>query len=98
MRAYPDTQWILIQRVGGAVLGLLCGYLLTFFGQYESVGLYGTIAAVLVALFVPNFVEKRVKRSVQKGRIMLMIALGVWLAGYLVYMLVLGVPLMNKTV
>ena len=98
VRAYPDTQWVMIQRIGGAILGLLCGYLLTFFSAFESVGFYGTIGAVLIALLVPNMVEKRIKRTVQKGRFMLMIALGVWLAGYMIYMLATGVPLLNKTV
>lgn len=93
IHAYPEQQWNLFQRIGGAVLGLLCGYLLTFFGNYESVGMYGTIAAVLIALFVPRMIEKRIKRSVQKGRVALMIGLGVWLVAYLGIMLIRGVPL-----
>ena len=75
------------------MLGLLCGYLLTYFGNFESIGMYGTIAAVLIALFVPGMVEKRVKRSVQKGRFALMIGLGIWLLAYLGIMLIQGVPL-----
>lgn len=92
--ALPEERWSLILRAGGAVLGLLCGFLLTFFSQYDSVGMYGTIGAVLIALFVPNIVEKRVKRRVQKGRFALMIALGVWLAAYLIFMLTSGVPML----
>lgn len=92
--ALPEQRWSLMLRVGGAALGLLCGFLLTFFSQYDSVGMYGTIGAVLIALFVPNIVEKRVKRRVQKGRFALMIALGVWLAAYLIFMLTSGVPML----
>lgn len=92
--ALPEQRWSLFLRVGGAALGLLCGFLLTFFSQYDSVGMYGTIGAVLIALFVPNIVEKRVKRRVQKGRFALMIALGVWLAAYLIFMITSGVPML----
>jgi len=96
VRNLSDSKWNLYQRVAGAVLGLLCGYLLTYFSQYESIGLYGTIAAVLVALFVPGMIEKRVKRSVQKGRIALMIGLAAWMLVYLLIMVLSGVPLVGN--
>ena len=92
----PEAKWNLFQRLGGAVMGLLCGYLLTYFGQYESIGMYGTIAAVLIALFVPGMIEKRVKRSVQKARVALMIALGAFMLAYLLIMVLNGTPLVNK--
>jgi hypothetical protein len=95
IHAYPEKQWNLLQRIGGGVLGLLCGYLLTYFSAYESIGMYGTIAAVLIALFVPGMIEKRVKRSVQKGRIALMLGLGAWLLIYLGVMLLKGVPMIG---
>jgi len=93
VRNFPESTWFLYQRISGAVLGLLCGYLLTYFSQYESIGMYGTIAAVLIALFVPGMIEKRVKRSVQKGRVALMIALAAWMLVYLLIMVISGVPL-----
>ena len=96
VRAYDDKQWTLIQRVAGAALGILSGLLLTYFGKFESIGFLGTIGAVVIALFVPGFVEKRVKRSVQKGRIMLMIALGVWLIAFAAFMLLSGAPIVSK--
>ena len=94
VRNLPEAKWYLYQRICGAVLGLLCGYLLTFFGSYESVGMFGTIASVLIALFVPNMVEKRLKRSLHKGRIALMIGLAVWMLAYLGIMLLNGTPLL----
>ena len=97
VRAYTEQQWNLYQRLGGAALGLLCGYLLTFFSSYPSIGMYGTIAAALIALFVPSMIEKRVKRTVQKGRIALMIGLGIWLLAYLAIMLIQGTPLLAST-
>ena len=97
VQAYPEQQWILFQRLGGAALGLLSGYLLTFFSSYPSIGMYGTIAAVLIALLVPNMIEKRVKRSVRKGRVALMIGLGAWLLAFLAYMLIQGTPMLAST-
>ena len=96
VRAFSEKQWVLYQRIGGTVLGLLCGFLLTYFGSFESTGMFGTIGAVIIALFGPNFIEKRVKRTVQKGRIMLMISLGVWLLAYAAFMLLNGTPIVTK--
>ena len=96
VRDLPEKQWTLYQRIGGTVLGLLCGFLLTYFGSFESTGMFGTIGAVVIALFGPNFIEKQVKRTVQKGRIMLMIALGVWLVAYAASILFGGTPIITN--
>ena len=96
VRNLPEAKWTLYQRIGGGFLGLLCGYLLTYFGSYESVGMYGTIAAVLIALFVPGMIEKRVKRSLQKGRVALMLGLAAWMLVYLAIMLLNGTPLLTN--
>ena len=89
VRNLPEAKWTLYQRIGGGFLGLLCGYLLTYFG-------YGTIAAVLIALLAPNLIEKRVKRSLQKGRVALMLGLAAWMLVYLAIMLLNGTPLLTN--
>jgi len=96
VRDYPEKTWRLIQRIVGAALGFLCGLLLTYFANLESIGMAGTIGAVLLALFVPNMIEKRVRRPIHKGRVALLIALAVWLAGYMVFMLIKGVPIIQQ--
>jgi hypothetical protein len=93
VRAIPDQQWLWIQRIAGALLGILSGFLLTYFGNFDSTRMYSTIGAVLVALLVPNLTEKRIKRSVQKGRVAMIIALGAWLVIYAGIMLLSGRPL-----
>lgn len=95
VRSYPEKQWVLIQRIVGAALGALCGFMLTYLGSFESIGLYGTIGAVLVALLLPNLIEKRIRRNIQKGRIALLIGLAVWLVGYTLIMLLSGVPIIQ---
>mgnify|MGYP001617963430 CR=1 FL=1 len=97
VRDIPEQKWDLYQYIGGAVAGLVCGFLLTTVSSYPSIGMYGTIAAALLALFGPRMIEKRVKRTVQKGRIAMMIALGVWLLANLLIMLISGVPIISKT-
>lgn len=97
VRAIPDRKWLWIQRIAGALLGMLSGFLLTYFGNFDSTRMYSTIGAVLVALLVPNLTEKRIKRSVQKGRVAMIIALGAWLVVYAGIMLLSGEPLIAKT-
>ena len=96
IRALPEKQWVLYQRIGGTVMGLLCGFLLTYFGSFESTGMFGTIGAVIIALFGPNFIEKRVKRTVQKGRVAMIIALAAWMLMFLLIMVINGVPMISK--
>ena len=96
VRNLPEAKWNLYQRICGAILGLFCGFLLTYFGSYESVGMFGTIGAVVIALFAPNLIEKRLKRSLQKGRVALMIGLAVWMLAYLLIMLISGTPMLTN--
>ena len=96
VRDLPESKWNLFQTIGGAVMGAACGYLLTEVSGYPSIGMYGTIAAALLALFGPRMIEKRLKRSVQKARVWMMIALGVWLLAKMLFMLLSGVPILNK--
>ena len=96
VRDLPESKWNMYQTIGGALTGAVCGYLLTELSSYPSIGMYGTIGAALLALFGPRLVEKRVKRTVQKARIWMMIALGIWLLAKLLFMLISGVPILNK--
>ena len=96
VRDYSDRKWNAILTVCGGLVGLLCGALLTVFSAMESIGMYGTIGAVVIALLLPRFAEKRVKRSVQKGRVAMMIALALWLAVTAAVMIIKGVPIFTK--
>jgi len=92
VRGYSEKKWDTIQYVLGAALGLLCGALITYFSTFESIGMYSTIAALLLAIFVPRMSEKRVKRSIRKGRIAMIIALAAWIVGNTLIMIIQGVP------
>lgn len=97
VRAYPEAKWNLIQRIVGAAVGALCGLLLTYFSAMESIGMYGTIGALLIALFVPRLAEKRLKRSVSKGRTAMLSALAVWIGVYALIMIAKGVPFFTES-
>jgi hypothetical protein len=92
VRGFSDKKWNMIQYILGTAVGFLCGSLVTYFSSMESIGMYGTIAALVIALFVPRLSEKRLKRSLQKGRVTMMIALAVWIAATALIMAVKGVP------
>ncbi|MCE5188134.1 MAG: hypothetical protein LLF75_02965 [Eubacteriales bacterium] len=95
IRGYSDRKWALILRIGGALLGAICGLMLTYFSNFESIGMFSTIGAVLIALLLPNVIEKRVKRSVQKGRTAMLIALAAWLVLFTLIMVLMGVPIIQ---
>ena len=95
VRSYSDRKWALILRIGGALLGAICGLMLTYFSNFESIGMFSTIGAVLIALLLPNVIEKRVKRSVQKGRTAMLIALAAWLVLFTLIMVLMGVPIIQ---
>ncbi len=92
VRDFPDKKWNIIQYISGTAVGFLCGALVTYFPRFESIGSYGTIAALVIAIFAPRLVEKRVKRSVQKGRVSMLISLAVWIAVTALIMFAQGVP------
>ena len=96
VRAIPEKKWTILTVVCGALLGALCGALLTVFSAMESIGMYGTIAALLIALLIPRFAERRLRRSIQRGRIALMIGLAVWVGVTAIVMFAGGTPLFTK--
>ena len=50
---------------------------------------------MLIALLLPNVIEKRVKRKITKGRTAMLIGLAAWLVGYTAVMLLQGVPILQ---
>ena len=96
VRAMPDKTWNALTIAFGALLGVLCGALLTYFSTMESVGMYSTIGALLLAMLVPRLAERRLRRSIQRGRIALMIALAVWVAVSALIMFKSGVPIFSN--
>ena len=81
-----DKKWKLYQRIAGAVLGLLaCVALFWKNGEEQGTFSYGLIIAMIIALIVPNILEKRALRKMGVMRITMAIAMGVAVLEYFLY-------------
>lgn len=84
-----EARWTLVQRVAGALLGILAGVALFWDGMSggkEGGFSYSLIIAVVIAMVVPNIIEKQGMRRIPKLRIAMVIALAVMIVAYLVLM------------
>ena len=77
-----DKRWVLTQRITGALLGLAAGVALFWDTltdadptQQQSFLSIPLIAAIVIALIVPNIIEKQSLRRIPKLRTAMVIAL-----------------------
>jgi len=82
-----EKKWTLLQRIVGAILGVATGVSLFWNGgsDNEQGFSWSLIIAVVIAMLIPNILEKQGQRRIPKLRVALVIALGVMIAGYFVY-------------
>jgi len=84
-----DKKWKLSQRILGVILGVSSGLALfgegLFKGGEESMGSYSLILAVVIAMLVPNIIEKQGGRKIQLARMTMAITLLVVLVAYFLY-------------
>jgi len=85
-----DKKWKLTQRILGIVLGLgagfaLFGHGLINGGASEQMGTYSLVLAVVIALLIPNIIEKKSGRKIQLARVTMAITLIVVLVFYFFY-------------
>ena len=82
-----EKKWTLLQRIVGAILGVASGVSLFWNGGSDSEQgfSWSLIIAVVIAMLIPNIIEKQGLRRIPKLRVALVIALGVMIAGYFVY-------------
>ncbi len=80
------AQWKRWQIIGGAAVGAAAFGSLFLFGQELST--YGIVVAVLLALLLPRYLEKAWRRSLNIGRIAMLVAMVVVMV---VMILVFGV-------
>ena len=86
-----DKSWNLAQRIFGVVLGILASVALF----WDSIGgadkekggfSFSLIAAVVIAMLVPNIIEKQGLRKIPKVRTTMAITLMVCIVVYFLYM------------
>ena len=82
-----EKTWTLYQRIVGAILGVAAGVSL-FWNSGKDTGeqtfSWSLILAVVIAMLIPNILEKQSGRRINKLRIALVIALGVMIVGYFI--------------
>ncbi len=81
--AISDKNWKRIQIISGSILGIISGYCISFLSETETFSNYGLIIAAVLALILPNFVEKRADRKMVAMRISIIISLVVFMVFYL---------------
>lgn len=96
-----DKKWMLYQRILGVILGI--GTSLALFGESlfkksdEAMGTYSLVIAVVIAMLIPNIIEKKAGRKINAARMTMAGTLLVLLVIYFVYAgLTNGFSLFNK--
>ena len=82
-----DAKWKLYQRIFGVILGLGTAVALFWPGQNEEgskIGSYTLIIAVVIALLIPNIIEKRGGRKITQARYTMVITLGIALVAFFI--------------
>ncbi len=86
----PDKLWKRYQIIAGSLLGFLCSFSIGFLGRTKTFGDMGLIIAAVLALFVPNFFEKKAGRKISALRASLIISILVFMGLYMLYGMVIN--------
>ena len=82
IHAIPDRTWDLYQIAGGVVIGAFTVAALFLGGSGLNVPF---LVAIVLALFVPNWLEDRGRRKLTKGRMAMVIVIGIGLVALVLY-------------
>lgn len=82
-----EKTWTIVQRVVGALLGIASGVALFWNGGSDTEGgfSYSLIVAVVIAMLIPNLLEKKGLRRIPKLRVALVISLSAMIVIYFIY-------------
>ncbi len=94
--AIGDSTWKKLQIAFGILLGLLCTLCLTVLSRTETFSGVSLILAVVLAILVPNLLEKKGGRKIPQLRLFLIITLALSLGFYLLYGLVINPGFFEK--
>ena len=88
--AIPDDKWKKYQIIAGVAMGILSSASIMVLGRMESIGSMGLILAAVLALFLPNMLEKKGGRRIPVLRTTLIIALVISMGLFAFYGFVLN--------
>ena len=81
--ALPEKQWKWVQRLGGAVTGVAAVAFLTVLS--EELGIWSLVLAFVLAIALPNYLERWWRRKLSDARVAMLITIVVCLVAYAVY-------------
>lgn len=87
-----DAKWALVQRIAGSIMGILAGVALFWKTNTEQQGIFSIplLIALMIALVLPNIIEKQGLRRAPKLRIAMVIALAAVLVVYFAFNVIQG--------
>jgi predicted membrane protein len=82
-----EGLWLKYQTIGGAVLGAAAGAMLFLIKDEGSLLPLNFVLALVIAKFVPDYMEKQFSRSLRRARIALILVMLAGIVAYAGYML-----------
>ena len=82
-----ESLWLKYQTIGGVVLGAAAGAMLFLIKDDGSLLPLNFILALVLAKFVPDYMEKQFSRSLRRARIALILVMLAAILGYAGYTL-----------
>jgi hypothetical protein len=87
-----EQRWLQYQNIGGAALGLVAGALMFFVKDEGSFLPLNFVLALVVAKFLPDYLEKQTGRSLRRARITMVIVMAAAILAYAGYILLTKGP------
>lgn len=82
IHAIPEARWNLYQILGGSLIGIFAVVALFMGGTGISAPF---LVAIVLALMLPNWLEDRGRRKLNKGRFAMIIVMGVGIVAMVLY-------------
>ena len=82
VKAIPEDKWLLYQTLGGAVVGAVVAALLFASGSGLSAGF---LIAVVLALLLPNWLEDKCRRKLNRARVVMIAVMAVGIVAMVLY-------------
>jgi hypothetical protein len=87
-----EKRWLSYQTYGGVVLGIATGAIMFLVKDEGSFLPLNFVLALVIAKFLPDYLEKQMSRSLRRARIVMVIVIAVSILAYAGYILLTKGP------